>query len=83
MHKLIRFYYRNRLKVWGVILGVIFIIAIIQVMNNLASDKLEEENNISLFHHKTPSSEMLLFTYEEKSSISLLISILHQCCLKH
>ncbi len=44
MHKLIRFYYKNRLKVWGIILGIIFIIVIIQVMNNLASNKLKEEN---------------------------------------
>lgn len=44
MHKLIRFYYQNRIKVWATILGIIFIIAIIQVMNIFASNKLKRQN---------------------------------------
>lgn len=68
MHKLIRFYYRNRLKVWGVILGVIFIIAIIQVMNNLASDKLEEENKKN--SEETTSKNVVSYDKESESIIS-------------
>lgn len=68
MHKLIRFYYRNRLKVWGVILGVIFIIAIIQVMNNLASNKLEEENKKN--SEETTFKNVVSYDEESKAIIN-------------
>lgn len=44
MHKFIQFYYDNRLKVWAVILAIIFIIVIIQVLNGFAGDERENNN---------------------------------------
>lgn len=43
MHRFIQFYYDNRLKVWAVILAIIFVIVLIQVLNGFAGD--ERENN--------------------------------------
>lgn len=39
MHKLLRYYSQNRLKIWATILGIIFIIVIIQVLNSFAKKK--------------------------------------------
>ena len=45
MHNWIRFYYRNRLKVWAIILGIIFIIVLIQIFNSFARKQREEKSN--------------------------------------
>lgn len=67
MHKLIRFYYRNRLKVWGGILGIIFIIVIIQVMNNIASINLKENKKNS---EETTFSNVVSYDKESEAIIS-------------
>ena len=38
MHKLLRYYNQNRMKVWTIILAIIFILVLIQVLNNIARD---------------------------------------------
>ena len=43
MHKFIQFYYQNRLKIWAILLAIVFIIILIQVLNGFAKD--ESENN--------------------------------------
>lgn len=45
MHKFIQFYYQNRLKVWAVILAIIFAIVIIQVLNGFFKDERENNQN--------------------------------------
>ena len=44
MHKLLRFYSQNRLKVWATILGIIFVIVIIQVLNSISRNQMAEQN---------------------------------------
>lgn len=46
MHKLLRFYNQNRIKVWGIILAIIFIIMLIQALNNIAKEEMQN-NRIS------------------------------------
>ncbi len=53
MHKLLRFYNQNRIKVWGIILAIIFIIMLVQVLNNIA--KQEMQNN-SISEEETASN---------------------------
>ncbi len=45
MHKLIQFYYGNRLKVWAVILAIVFIIILIQILNGFAKEERESSQN--------------------------------------
>lgn len=68
MHKLIRFYYQNRLKVWAIILAIIFVISIIQVMNNFASKKLEEQNEE--YSQETTSKNVVSYDKESEAIIS-------------
>lgn len=44
MHKLLRYYSQNRIKVWATILGIIFIILVIQVLNNIEKEKRQNSN---------------------------------------
>lgn len=68
MHKLRRFYYQNRLKVWAGILAIVFVIAMIQVMNNLASKKLKEKND--KISEETTSKNVVSYDKESESIIS-------------
>ena len=46
MHKLLRFYYQNRLKVWTILLAIILGYIMLQVLNNaIRNQNTEEENN--------------------------------------
>ena len=54
MHKLLRYYSQNRIKVWTIILAIIFVLVLIQVLNNIVkennqadSQKKSEEETIS------------------------------------
>ena len=64
MHKLLRYYSQNRIKVWTIILGVIFIIMIIQVLNNVAKEELRYTNE------KETASNVVSYHNESKSIIS-------------
>ena len=65
MHKLLRYYNQNRMKVWTIILAIIFILVLIQVLNNIARDnnkannqkKSEEEtaSNVVSYHNESQS----------------------------
>lgn len=68
MHKLIRFYYQNRLKVWAVILAIIFVFSMIQVMNNLASKNLKEKND--KISEETTSKNVVSYDKESEAIIS-------------
>jgi len=53
MHNLIRFYYRNRYKIWGIIIAIILLIVIIQILNGMLAKQNKREidsimkNNVS------------------------------------
>lgn len=68
MHKLIRYYYQNRLKIWAIILGIVFVISIIQVMNNFASNKMKEQNN--KISEETTSKNVVSYDKESEAIIS-------------
>ena len=44
MHRYIQFYYQNRLKIWAVTLAIIFVIVIIQVLDDFARKENTQEN---------------------------------------
>lgn len=46
MHRLLRFYYQNQIKIWIGILLILFIFLILNVLNNLVNRKKLENNNI-------------------------------------
>lgn len=43
MHNLLRYYYNNRIKVWTIILGIIFVFVLIQILNSFAKQKKIEK----------------------------------------
>lgn len=64
MHKLLRFYSQNRIRVWTVILAIIFLLAMIQVLNNIAKEnrnvnnqekKEETTSNVVSYHNESES----------------------------
>ena len=69
MHKLIRFYYKNRLKVWALILGIVFLIAIIQILNIVASNNLKVEND-KIAQETTLENNVVSYDKESQSIIS-------------
>lgn len=42
MHRWIRFYYNNRLKIWAIIIAIIFVIVLIQILNNVAKEEIDK-----------------------------------------
>ena len=54
MHKLLQLYNQNRLKVWAIILASIFIIVLIQLLNNFAK---EENDNKKISNENEESRE--------------------------
>lgn len=47
MHKLRRFYYENKLKIWSISLLILFLIIILQVANYIAGQNNKKNNNLS------------------------------------
>ena len=39
MHRYIQFYYQNRLKIWAIVLAIVFVIVLIQVINGFAKEE--------------------------------------------
>lgn len=66
MHNLLRYYYRNRIKVWGIILGIIFILVVIQLFNSFAKQKKIEENS----KEETTFNDVVSYDDESESIIS-------------
>lgn len=65
MHKLLRYYSQNRIKVWAIILAIVFIILIIQVLNNIA-----KKNNQSNDSQEATVSNEVSYENESKSIIT-------------
>lgn len=64
MHNLLRYYSRNRIKVWTTIFAIIFIMLVIQILNNTAK---KEKNNTN---EGETASNVVSYHNESKSIIS-------------
>lgn len=64
MHKILRYYSHNKLKVIGTILAIIFILCIIQVLNNISKEKIKQENQ------KGETTNVVSYRNESKSIVS-------------
>lgn len=65
MHKLLRYYSQNRIKVWTIILAILFGLAMIQVLNNLA--KQENERN---YERQETTSNVVSYRNESKIMVT-------------
>ena len=63
MHRLLRYYSQNRMKIWTMILAIIFILVIIQVFNNIAKNEVNNKN-------KETSKNDVSYNNESKSIIT-------------
>ena len=45
MHKLLRYYNQNKIKVWAVVLAIVLGYALLQVLNSAIANHNTEENN--------------------------------------
>lgn len=52
MHRLRKFYYDNKYKIWGVIAFIVLLLAIIQILNNLVANT----NNINIANSNTSNT---------------------------
>lgn len=68
MHKLLRYYSQNRIKVWTIILAIIFVLVLIQVLNNIAKTN-NEANNQKKSEEET-TSNVVSYSNESKSIIT-------------
>lgn len=67
MHNLIRYYNKNRFKVWIAILIIVFILILIQVFNSFAKQKrIEEQNNTE----EETTSNVVSYSNESKTIMS-------------
>ncbi len=69
MHRLLRFYNQNRMKIWALILGVIFILLVIQVFNSIARKDREEQNR-EILEEETTLSNVVSYDKQSESIIS-------------
>ena len=69
MHRLLRFYSQNRLKVWATILGIIFILVIIQVLNSISRNQIEEQNR-NILEEETTLSNVVSYDNQSQSILS-------------
>lgn len=66
MHKLLQLYNQNRLKVWAIILASIFIIVLIQLLNNFAK---EENDNKKISNENEETTQNVVSYNQESESI--------------
>lgn len=61
MHKLLRFYSQNRIKVWTTVFAIVFIILVIQILNNATKKEKNNTNkgetafNVVSYHNESES----------------------------
>ena len=67
MHKLLRYYSQNKLKIWAILLAIILGYALLIVLNNtIANQNTEEENN----DQETTSNNVVSYHNESKSMVT-------------
>lgn len=69
MHRLLRFYNQNRMKIWALILGVIFILLVIQLFNSIARKDREEQNR-EILEEETTLDNVVSYDKQSESIIS-------------
>lgn len=69
MHRLLRFYNQNRMKIWALILGVIFILLVIQVFNSIARTNREKQNR-EILEKETTLDNVVSYDKQSESIIS-------------
>ena len=69
MHRLLRFYNQNRMKIWALILGVIFILLVIQVFNSIARTNIEKQNR-EILEKETTLDNVVSYDKQSESIIS-------------
>ncbi len=67
MHKLLRFYNQNRLKIWTVILAIVLGYIMLQVLNNAVANRNTKENNNE---QETTSNNVVSYRNESESMVS-------------
>ena len=69
MHRLLRFYNQNRMKIWALMLGVIFILLVIQVFNSIARTNREKQNR-EILEKETTLDNVVSYDKQSESIIS-------------
>ncbi len=90
MHKFLRYYSQNRIKVWTMILAIVFLLIIIQVLNNIAKEqnKNESENNneIGVSSYSKESKSIITqgsISKEYQEEFGKIIDKFYTCCVNH
>ncbi len=65
MHKLLRYYSQNRLKIWVLALAIVFVIVMIQVLNNI----VKEQNKQNTKERQETASNVVSYRNESKTII--------------
>lgn len=65
MHKLLRYYSQNRIKVWSIVLAIIFGLAIIQVLNNVAKEEFKKD-----YEKKETTSNVVSYRNESEIMVT-------------
>lgn len=69
MHKFLRFYRQNRMMVWLIALGIMFIILVIQVLNSIERENIERQNNNNT-NEETTLNNVVSYNTSSESIIS-------------
>ena len=89
MHRLLSFYSQNKLRIWGIIIAVIFILAIIQVLNNIYRDTGSEgttntaENVSSYSNESTTVIDQQSVPDQYQEGFGTVIDDFFTACINH
>ena len=67
MHKLLRYYNQNRLKIWAILLAIVLGYVLLQVLNNAIANHNTEENNNE---QETTSNNVVSYRNESESMVT-------------
>lgn len=67
MHKLLRYYNQNRLKIWIIILAIVLGYALLQVLNNAVANRNTEENSNG---QETTDNNVVSYRNESESMVT-------------
>ena len=67
MHKLLRFYNQNRLKIWAILLAIVLGYALLRILNSAIANQNTEENNNE---QETTSNNVVSYRNESESMVT-------------
>ena len=67
MHKLLRFYNQNRLKIWAILLAIVLVYALLRILNSAIANQNTEENNNE---QETTSNNVVSYRNESESMVT-------------